>query len=469
MPGMDGRIIMSTPHPQFPGVEPGVPDAVHTAQNQAAPAGDGPFGADAGRRGTGAPPSNTAPDNCNFNYQPLRWGIDSLYLSYPGELSLEREKELRDLKRLAQGADHEAAKAQIVLGDHVFEVKDKSSGLFAFTLVDGSYMIRVSTRTARHAPMAYVQVRSGLLSFRDVRWIQAELHEVLRALGDVGQPKVSRADLFVDFASDFDMESWGREAWVTKAAAVTQYAQKSTFTGWTIGEGGALMARLYHKQLECQATGKTFLFDLWRRAGWDGELPVWRMEFEFKREVLTQLGLDGLYSVLDARAGLWDYATTQWLKLTQPRSTDKTRSRWPVHPLWMLLASVDWIGDGGPLLRTYEATRAPSRAWLGSRALSLLTSMAAVAGVTDFDRALAELVLEASTTLGQRYGMSGVSVAQVFAELVEVNNRKYNLRLNGPAQPQSPQSAIALDVETGKRKLKDGESVNPYERASRGQ
>lgn len=36
----------------------------------------------------GAPPSNTAPYNCNEYFKALRWGVDSLYLSYPGELEV---------------------------------------------------------------------------------------------------------------------------------------------------------------------------------------------------------------------------------------------------------------------------------------------------------------------------------------------------------------------------------------------
>ena len=46
----------------------------------------------------GAPPSNTAPDNCNGGegfFKALRWGVDSLYLSYPGELSKERDAQLK--------------------------------------------------------------------------------------------------------------------------------------------------------------------------------------------------------------------------------------------------------------------------------------------------------------------------------------------------------------------------------------
>ena len=47
---------------------------------------------------SGAPPSNTAPDNCNGGegfFKALRWGVDSLYLSYPGELSKERDAQLK--------------------------------------------------------------------------------------------------------------------------------------------------------------------------------------------------------------------------------------------------------------------------------------------------------------------------------------------------------------------------------------
>lgn len=52
----------------------------------------------AGREG--APPSNTAPNSCNgVFFQPLRWGVDSLYLSYAGQLFEPVWTQLDDLKR----------------------------------------------------------------------------------------------------------------------------------------------------------------------------------------------------------------------------------------------------------------------------------------------------------------------------------------------------------------------------------
>jgi len=399
----------------------------------------------------GASPSNTAPYNCNFTYQPLRWGIDSLYLSYPGEISGDAEFDLRRLKKIAQGPDHEAAKAQMELAGHVFEVKDKSSGLFAFTLVDDAFMIRLSNGKAKKLPMAYVQVSSRLLSHKKPDKMESELRAILASLGVVYAPKVSRVDLYLDFASDLNMEGWRRDAWVTRAKAVAQYAEDVDFTGWTIGAGGVVMARLYQKFIESLKSGKEYLHGLWRLAGWDGQLPVWRMEFQFKREVLDQLGLDGLGSVLEHQGGLWSYATTEWLRLCCPNPDDQTRSRWTNHPLWLALSSVDWGTSGGPLLRSYTPTRAPSMAWLGTRCAASIASIGAVAGISDFDLAAAEAKKQAYDALDLKNGMSGISVDQFFREKVEGLNRAYNTRMN-PKPPEPPAPYVR----------------NEYERQSRG-
>lgn len=444
----------------------------------AAPGGDSAAGAAAGRGGTGAPPSNTAPDTCNFQFQALRWGVDSLYLSYPGELSPAAEAKLRELKALAQGSADVASRAQIQLGAHIFEVRDKGAGLFPYVLADDAFRIQVCGSRSKRLPMAYVQVSSRLLSHRAPEAIEEELRLLLAQLGVVESATVSRVDLFVDFACSVDMESWRRDAWVTRAGAVSQYARQGRFTGWSIGEGGMLMARLYNKLIECEQSGKTYLLDLWRQAGWQEHLPVWRLEFEFHRDCLRQMqigedeggvALRGLHAILAARSGLWSYATTEWLKLAIPSETDQTRSRWPIHPLWGLLSSVDWEGPGGPLLRSYEATRAPSRIWLGRRALSLLASMASVSKLSRIGDAAGALLLEADQALWDRYALSGLSLDDGFAEMVRANDRRYNIALNPPLVPKAPASAVPLGVDTGAIKLKDGESLNPYERASRGQ
>jgi hypothetical protein len=394
----------------------------------------------------GASPSNTAPNNSNpYFFQALRWGVDSLYLSYPGQLSLSVDTELRELKKLAQDRDDLAAKAQYKLGNHIFEVKDKSSGLFPFTIEDNAFQIRLSAHHARSMPVAYVKVSSQYLSHKTPAEAEAHLRTLLYPLGEVSPPKVSRIDLFVDFASSVDMEEWSRRAWVTKASSVSQYAQEQTFTGWLVGAGSSMMARLYNKQIEIKKSGKTYLEPLWREAGWDGVQPVWRLEFQFKREVLDQLSLSSLPSVLDNLNGLWSYVTTEWLKLTVPSDTDKTRSRWPIHPLWLALSSIDWETQGGPLLREYSPSRAPSEEWVGRRALSAIASFGALIGAKDFDTAFGALGDAAFNVLANQANLVGVHHGNYFSEKVEILSRKYNTALNTPSPEVTKEDPVTRE------------------------
>jgi hypothetical protein len=71
--------------------------------------GTGAASAGASLDGTkGASPSNTAPNNSKEEknkedqpfFQALRWGVDSLYVSYKGQLSLETQVLLKRLKEL---------------------------------------------------------------------------------------------------------------------------------------------------------------------------------------------------------------------------------------------------------------------------------------------------------------------------------------------------------------------------------
>lgn len=80
---------------------------------------------------------------------------------------------------------------------------------------------------------------------------------------------VSRIDLFVDFASELNMDSWSRESWVTHAFSVNSYAVDNHFMGWAIGLGGVMAGRFYDKLLEITKSNKGYLVPLWQKAGWN--------------------------------------------------------------------------------------------------------------------------------------------------------------------------------------------------------
>ncbi len=153
------------------------------------------------------------------------------------------------------------------------------------------------------------------------------------------------------------MESWARNAWVTRGKQKDAHAVEDDFTGWSIGLGGNMSFRLYNKLLEVADSGRNDLFPVWEAAEWKEGEPIWRGEFQFRREVIAQHGVIRLEDVLANLNGLWNYASTEWLRLTIPNPDDLTRSRWPVHPLWGYLTSIDWETNGGVLTRSFKATR----------------------------------------------------------------------------------------------------------------
>lgn len=421
-----------------------------TAQRPARPGGG--FSGD-------APPSNTASHNSNPEYfRPLRWGTDSLYLSYPGELRPEVENRLKRLKALAQSQDpSEQAQAQYPLGEHIFEVKDRGASLFPYILQDGTFRIQLA-RPSKTLPMAYVKVSSGYLAH--VRPLEAEqaLRTLLAELGSLqGSANVSRIDLFVDFATSEDMDSWTRHAWLTRAAQISAYAIDGKFSGWSIGAGGIVSARLYDKRLEIEASGKYYLLDLWRKTGWDGSQPVWRLEFQLKREALTQRGLSDLGWIVDNLNGLWSYATTEWLRLTLPNPEDKTRSRWPIHPLWGYLSAIDWETSGGPLTARHTHAQLPTDEKLFSMGFNALIAYMAREGLTDLYQGQQAFMTAMYAHLDQKAERQGKPFDPYVNDRLALKAREFNSMLNNPDQEKARQEEALRQAAEAYRKASDGE------------
>jgi hypothetical protein len=376
-------------------------------------------------------PSNTVINNSNDpvfgEVKFLRWGIDSLYLSYQGNLYPEVDERLSELKRQAQSERaQEQSQAQYVVGEHLFEVKDKGSSFFNYVLEDNAFRIQLS-RPGKAVPMAYVKLSSHYLTHKTPLEAEAALSKVLSQLGQLEQQAhVSRVDMFVDFVSYQNMEGWTRESWITHASSLNSYAIDNRFTGWAIGLGGVIAARLYDKLFEIIKSNKGYLIPLWEQAGWKVEEPVWRLEFEFKRQMLNQKGLFTLGDVLHHLNGLWSYATTEWLKLTMPNEDDQTRSRWPIHPMWAALSTLDWDTNGGPLLNRFSNARTPEDRISLNRAFSALTTWMAAHGFRDYNEAKEPFMKALYHYMNNRAMDWGCSFEELINEKVSIKARQFN-------------------------------------------
>ena len=391
--------------------------------------------ADGGRTGTapGAPASNTAPYNCiGGSFKALRWGVDSLYLSYRGEIFPDVLSRLKALKARAQSQeDCEVAQAQYPLDGHVFEVKDKGAALFPYILEDGAFRIQLCK--GGKVPMAYVKVSAGLLAHVSPEEAEKRLYALLVQLGDLRSPaQVSRIDLFLDFSWSGSME-WDRSSWITRAASIDTYSENGIFTGWVVGKGGHMLARLYLKTLQAKKIGADYLLGLWKECGWQEDDPVWRLEFQVKREILAEMGIPELARTLENRNGLWSYATTEWLKLAIPQEGDKTRSRWPIHPLWQCLSSIDWDSPGGPLLRQHALSRGPDLKKTYAFFLSALTTYMAANAIEDVSEGHKAMVKEAMAHFAEKAEiMRKQSLADFIGDKVALKVRQFNTGANVP-------------------------------------
>jgi hypothetical protein len=397
----------------------------------------------------GAPPSNTAPANYNDGSTRIfRTGIDSLYLSWTGTLSQEFDELLSELREKARSPNPvEQSQAILQLLDHRFEVSDKGKGRFRYVLRDNWFHIQVSATQSTSMPLALVQIRSEVLSKSGYLQTVRKLEALLSHLGDITDQKISRIDICADFYTEFKLDSIPPDAWVRKAAKLDFHIDGSRFSGFSFGKRGVVSGRLYDKALEIESSQKTFFFSLWAEGGWLGELPVWRLEFQFRRSVLKEMGVNSTQDLDEKLNGLWQYCCQKWLRLTLPNHRDSARCRWPDHPLWVALKKANF-GDGNlqPLYRTRKE-RLPSQEFLYVNGLGALTSFMASEGINSLDEAFRAYLDNARRYHSTRRA-SGNSLGTYINAKATLKARKFNTRLQKEFRDRDPETY---------RKTKEGE------------
>ena len=387
--------------------------------------------ASGGRHGDpeGTPSCNTVPSNDNIDkFKPLRFGVDSLYLSYHGRLADEWNIKLDDLKTKAQSEDEaEQALAQVSIGTHILEVRDKGVPRFPYVLADNCFYIKINRKQSKILPMAHVQISSEYLAAVGLEAAELDLRMVINTLGIVdGAASVSRADLFLDFVCANNLAMIEQPDWITRANLMAKYYDcrlDEPFTGWVIGMGGNLHARLYEKVIEIvNKSQKTYLFGLWQASGWQVGEKVWRMEFQTEKQTLKELGIIYLSDLLGKQAALWHYLTHDWLRLSIPNSNDSKRDRWPNQPLWDAIAGVYALPIDQPRLQRFRPARLPADERLFVHGLGGLTSFMASRGIEDFGEGLGEYLQQAQ----EFHRAKGEPFQSYVGRKVKAKARKYN-------------------------------------------
>lgn len=149
--------------------------------------------------------------------------------------------------------------------------------------------------------------------------------------GVVVSVKPGRVDLCVDILIDENLWQMDLILYrVTRASYAAPHFARDVLTGISIGRG-TISARIYDKPLEIKKqSGKTWMYDIW---GVD-EVPdgrrVLRIEFQLRREVITQLGIDKVGHLFRSLDSIWAYCTKKWLKFrSNPGKQTNLRKTFP--------------------------------------------------------------------------------------------------------------------------------------------
>jgi hypothetical protein len=256
------------------------------------------------------------------NIRILASGIDSLYLSVSvdwGECE-EFFNVLRGGQEMARadGSDYQIYLKHIDPGKTwPFIILPHGSKGYAWIISNSDFTFKIANSLkVQTRPNVFIEIRSEALW----RLGPVECVSIAQTLievygGCVEKLKVGRVDLCIDFV--IPDELWGEDLFqytVTRATDKGFYHSHDMLTGVRIGKG-AISARLYDKPLEIkQQSKKTWMYEIW---GLD-EVPqasrIIRIEFQMRREVLKQLGLDLIEDLFERVSQLWAYCTREWLK-----------------------------------------------------------------------------------------------------------------------------------------------------------
>jgi hypothetical protein len=313
----------------------------------------------------------------------LAGGIDSLYLSVKGEVDAEVLDRLELLKVKAQ----ETGQAQLVSSadDRKALMQPSGWGSYRYWVRCGDFDVFLGR--GQSLPPVYARIASEFIHEVGPLNALTDLKSFVGPLlhGEAHETVCSRVDVYADFQG-WVPRSDDYDCFITRSRRntchIAVHHDGRRFTGFTFGRD-AMVARLYDKSLEISHSGKGWMRDVWADR-LDPSSPVWRLEFQLRREVLAECSLTGPEDVLAHERNLWEYAM-RWLSLREP-TFSATRTRWPVADVWSHLTRSHPGMTGNPLVR--KRIREHTQSVLVRGLTGYASSLAAISGVSDLDVAL---------------------------------------------------------------------------------
>lgn len=287
---------------------------------------------------------------------------------------------LEKFKQLKENAQETGVEKTIFINDVALTVHRTGKRLYPYRLSCDDFIIFFMDKESKTNPPVFVHFLSGYIWSFGLAGAYQNFITWFKSMSDSHiRNQVSRVDICVDTDS-VTFKQIDTKGVITRARKKEdcfvsgEYTNGRRFSGFRIGIGGPLLARIYNKSLEIQKSGKVWFKQIWLEKGWKEDKEVWRVEFQLRREVLKEFSINSIEDLLEKESGLWAYLTHEWLTIRQP-SQDNV-SRWKLKRKWRIIQQAGLDYEASPLTR--ELVKQGNMKQLLDQGAGILLSIAAV-------------------------------------------------------------------------------------------
>ena len=228
-------------------------------------------------------------------------------------------------KEIIQQSKSKSPAAVTLAGVEFLLLPHGSSSGYPYILENGDFKIELGEF---NSPNFYVTFRSQAL-WRESAWL---LHaKFIKWAAKAGfapyrEESLSRVDFSFDYLLphiDFDENSF-----VSRSTKDSQYRENGSVQTFSFGKGDIVL-RVYDKIAEIQQqSSKVWFYLLWHQ-----DQNVWRFEWQLRKKALRKFDIQTFEHLKNQQGDILYYLVTEHDTLRIP-TTDKNRSRWPLHPIW---------------------------------------------------------------------------------------------------------------------------------------
>lgn len=325
-------------------------------------------------------------------FEFLLAGVDTLDLGVYAHWKSDWSRLLRNLENIKERArGTKGIMDKTPDGRRFIHLPSGKPPNYRFHLQFAEYHLYIAiTNPPVQSPNIYVSINSKTLWHMGLKGsvdlIRADIHTLG---GQIKRIQPSRCDLCVDWYIPGGLTlEFLIEHKVSRSRAVSHYANNGQLETFYVGAPGAqIRLRIYDKGKEILKSGKKWFLELWGR-----EEPenIWRVEYQFQRRTLKEMGVETLEDLMEKLGSIWKYLTGKWCSLRQPDNEKPERRT--VLPWWFeVQQQAARFGKLQNLIRKLEGDGLASVDWYISHIAGCLPSYAARLGINNFNEAINRL------------------------------------------------------------------------------